>query len=105
MKGSACACPHAGLEWMLSSSSELTWGVLHAALNGGLPAIDQSQREEVDANCWSSDQGQGHCLIARPGVFDWRLICFRFTRFTMVAYSPRLWLMAAGETSSTSIKN
>eukprot|EP00983_Pelagomonas_calceolata_P108324 1159443-Pelagomonas_calceolata.AAC.9 len=25
--------------------------------------------------------------------------------FTMVAYSPRLWLMAAGETSSTSIKN
>eukprot|EP00967_Tisochrysis_lutea_P146912 scaffold278153_cov15-Tisochrysis_lutea.AAC.2 len=78
MKGSACACPHAGLEWMLSSSSELTWGVLHAALNGGLPAIDQSQREEVDANCWSSDQGQGHCLIARPGVFDWRLICFRF---------------------------
>eukprot|EP00983_Pelagomonas_calceolata_P001071 37100-Pelagomonas_calceolata.AAC.1 len=25
--------------------------------------------------------------------------------FTMVAYRPRLWLMAAGETSSTSIKN
>eukprot|EP00983_Pelagomonas_calceolata_P010130 328954-Pelagomonas_calceolata.AAC.2 len=25
--------------------------------------------------------------------------------FTMVAYSPGLWLMAAGETSSTSIKN
>eukprot|EP00983_Pelagomonas_calceolata_P069219 1150293-Pelagomonas_calceolata.AAC.1 len=25
--------------------------------------------------------------------------------FTMVAYSPRLWLMAAGETSSTNIKN
>eukprot|EP00983_Pelagomonas_calceolata_P069511 1150382-Pelagomonas_calceolata.AAC.3 len=25
--------------------------------------------------------------------------------FTMVAYSPRLWLMAAGEASSTSIKN
>eukprot|EP00983_Pelagomonas_calceolata_P071682 1151364-Pelagomonas_calceolata.AAC.1 len=29
----------------------------------------------------------------------------RLLGFTMVAYSPRLWLMAAGETSSTSIKN
>eukprot|EP00983_Pelagomonas_calceolata_P065677 1148683-Pelagomonas_calceolata.AAC.6 len=32
-------------------------------------------------------------------------VCKGLQGFTMVAYSPRLWLMAAGETSSTSIKN
>eukprot|EP00983_Pelagomonas_calceolata_P049054 1141326-Pelagomonas_calceolata.AAC.1 len=37
---------------------------------------------------------------------NWSNITSRFYKgFTMVAYSPRLWLMAAGETSSTSIKN
>ena len=39
-----------------------------------------------------TQQGQGQIIKGLQG-------------FTIVAYSPRLWLMASGETSSTRIKN